>query len=102
MSKPELWENPAFVTRVDEWFLRGKPKQNPIDWNPNPWIEAFPEHAPFLKELRLQSLGYLGRDLVRETLLRYADDGKHLEGFLAVMIWGYADDARGPFRTKRR
>ena len=101
MSKPELWENPAFVTRVDEWFLRGKPKQNPIDWNANPWIEAFPEHAPFLKELRLQSLGYLGRDLVRETLLRYADDGKYLEGFLAVMIWGYADDARGPFRTKR-
>ena len=101
MSKYQLWEHPAFLTKVDEWSLRGQPKQNGIDWNLDSWIKTFPEHIEFLKELRLKNLGYLGRDLVRETVQTYAVEKRFVEGFLAVMIWGYADDARGPWRTKR-
>jgi len=101
MTSSGLWENPAFLTRVDEWLLRGKPKQNAIDWNVDPWIKAFPEYEDFLKDLRLKNLGYLGRDIVRKALQSNAAEERFVEGFLAVMIWGYAGDARGPWRAKR-
>jgi hypothetical protein len=101
MSTKQLWEHPSFLTRVEEWSLRGKPKQNAIDWNLEAWVKTFPEHARFLQQLRLKNLGYLGRDLVRETVQKNAAEKRFVEGFLAVMIWGYADDARGPWRTKR-
>ena len=101
MERKDLWENPGFITRIDEWVLRGKPKQNPIDWNFERWGAIFPEHLEFLRDLQLHNLGYLGRDLVRDTVERYSSEGRYIEGFLAVMIWGYGDDARGPWRTKR-
>jgi len=101
MSTLQLWEHPAFLTRVDEWVLRGQPKQNGVDWTLESWIETFPNYAAFLKELKLKNLGYLGRDLVKETVQTLSVEGNFAESFLAVMIWGYADDARGPWRTKR-
>jgi hypothetical protein len=96
-----LWENPAFLTRVDEWVLSGRPDQNSIDWNIEPWIVAFPEHKDFLQDLHLKHLGFLNRDIVKRTVQGESEESKYIEGFLAVMIWGYASDYRGPYKTKQ-
>jgi hypothetical protein len=96
-----LWENPAFLTRVDEWVLNGRPDQNSIDWNIEPWLAAFPEHKDFLQDLHLKHLGFLNRDIVKQTVQGESEEFKYIEGFLAVMIWGYASDYRGPYKTKQ-
>ena len=96
-----LHENPAFITRVDEWKLRGKPEQNGMDWNVEKWQAEFPEHGDFLRKLSLQNLGNLDRKLVRETVANEISIGNFETSFLAVMIWGFGSDARGPFRTRR-
>ena len=98
---PLLWENPAFLTRVDEWVLSGRPDQNSIDWNIEPWILTFPEHRDFLQDLHLKHLGFLNRDIVKRTVQGESEESKYVEGFLAVMIWGYASDYRGPYKTKQ-
>ncbi len=96
-----LWENPAFLTRVDEWILSRCPKQNSIDWAVNPWIAQFPEHKDYLQNLHLKHLGFLDRDIVKRTVQSQSKESKYIEGFLAVMIWGYASDYRGPFKTRQ-
>lgn len=96
-----LWENPAFLTRVDEWVLSGCPNQNSIDWTIEPWIAEFPEYKDFLQNLYLKHLGFLNREIVKQTVQGKSEESKYIEGFLAVMIWGYANDSRGPHRTKR-
>jgi hypothetical protein len=96
-----LWENPAFLTRVDEWVLSGCPDQNSIDWTAEPWIVAFPEHKDFLQTLHTKYLGFLNRDIVKRTVQGESEDSKYIEGFLVVMIWGYASDYRGPYKTKQ-
>ena len=96
-----LWENPAFLTRVDEWVLSGCPEQNSIDWTVEPWIAEFPEHKDFLQNLYLKHLGFLNRDIVKRTVQGKSEESRYIEGFLAVMIWGYASDSRGPHRTKQ-
>lgn len=101
MQSPKLWENPAFITRVDEWRLGKCSPQNAIDWTPGPWITEFPEYSEFLNDLFVEHLGFLDREKVKVTVAKYAERDSYVEGFLAVMIWGYAADPRGPFRTKR-
>ena len=96
-----LWENPAFLTRVDEWVLSGCPNQNSIDWTIEPWIAEFPEYKGFLQILHLKHLGFLNREIVKQTVQGKSEESKYIEGFLAVMIWGYANDSRGPHRTKQ-
>lgn len=96
-----LWENPAFLTRVDEWVLSGCPNQNSIDWTVEPWIAEFPEYKDFLQNLYLKHLGFLNREIVKQTVQGKSEESKYIEGFLAVMIWGYANDSRGPHRTKQ-
>ena len=98
---PLLWENPAFLTRVDEWVLSGRPDQNAIDWTTESWIVAFPEHKDFLQNLHYKHLGFLNRDIVKRTVRGESKDSKYIEGFLVVMIWGYASDYRGPYKTKQ-
>ena len=101
MQPLQLWENPAFITRVDQWRLSKSPSQNAIDWTPTPWVAEFPEYSEFLSDLYVEHLGFLDRKIVKETVAKYAERNCHVEGFLAVMIWGYAADPRGPSRTKR-
>jgi hypothetical protein len=101
MQPPKLWENPAFITRVDEWRLSKCSPQNAIDWTPGPWIAEFPEYSEFLNNLFIEHLGFLDREILKDTVAKYAERDLYVEGFLAVMIWGYAADPRGPFRTKR-
>lgn len=96
-----LWENPAFLTRVDEWVLSGRPDQHSIDWNPAPWVKEFPEHAEFLNDLHIKYLGFLNRDTVKITVHEESENSHYINGFLAVMIWGYAGDPRGPHRTNK-
>jgi hypothetical protein len=96
-----LWENPAFLTRVDEWVLSGCPEQNSIDWNLEPWVNEFPEYEVFLNNLYMGNLGFLNRDIVKNTVQEECENSRYIEGFLAVMIWGYASDPRGPHRTKQ-
>ena len=96
-----LSKNSEFATRVDEWRLRGKPKQHAIEWNLEQWAKTFPDQADFLNELSRRKLGMLDRELVHQTVFLEAEKGNYLNGFLAVMIWGYGGDARGPFRTNR-
>jgi hypothetical protein len=96
-----LWENPAFITRVDEWILNGRPEQNSIEWDTEPWITEFPEYEGFLNELHVKYLGFLNRDLVKKTVQQESANSRYVEGFLAVMIWGYTGDSRGPKRTQR-
>lgn len=96
-----IWENPAFLTRVDEWVLSGRPKQNSIDWICAPWIKEFPEYEEFLSGLHTRRLGFLNRETVKQTVQDESENGKHVEAFLVVMIWGYASDSRGPARTKK-
>ena len=101
MQSLQLWENPAFITRVDEWRLNKCLPQNAIDWTPGPWIMEFPEYSEFLNDLYVEHLGFLDRKIVKDTIAKYAEHNCYVEGFLVVMIWGYAADPRGPFRTKR-
>ena len=101
MPKLYLWENPTFITRVDEWRLNDCATQNAIDWIPGPWVEEFPDYEEFFYDLHVEHLGFLDREIVKETIAKYAEHNRYVEGFLAVMIWGYAADPRGPFRTKR-
>ena len=96
-----LWENPSFLTRVDEWVLSGCPEQNSIDWNIESWVKEFPEYESFLSQLYVRNLGFLNRVIVRNTVQEESENSRFIEGFLAVMIWGYASDPRGPHRTKQ-
>lgn len=93
--------NPNFVSRVEEWKLRGRPTQNPMDWNLDKWVEEFPEYKDFLDELYINRLGHLDREYLHQVVYQENENGTPIKGFLAVMIWGYGPDPRGPFRTRR-
>ena len=95
----DLSSNPHFRTLVDEWRLLGQPKQNGMDWQLEPWVEKFPSQVNFLEQLSFANLGILDRELVYETVHLEIEKGDYLNAFLAVMIWGYANDSRGPYRA---
>lgn len=86
---------------VEEWKLRGRPWQLGTDWDPKPWIEAFPEYKEFILEQKKYNLGILDRDLVKQVVQLCCAEGEFLEAFLIVMIWGYSGNSVGPFRTRR-
>ena len=98
---PNLYSNPNFVSRLEEWKLRGRPTQNAMDWNLDRWTEEFPEYKDFLEHLYIGKLGYLDREYLQQVVSQENENGNPINGFLAVMIWGYGPDPRGPFRTRR-
>ena len=86
---------------VEEWRLRGKPEQLATDWDPDPWIDQFPEYKEFILDLKSYDLGFLNRNLIKEIVVLANNEDDYLNGLLAVMIWGYSGNSVGPARTRR-
>lgn len=86
---------------VEEWKLRGKPEQLATDWDPDPWIDQFPEYKEFILDLKSYDLGFLNRNLIKEIVILANNEDDYLNGLLAVMIWGYSGNSVGPARTRR-
>lgn len=86
---------------VEEWKLRGKPEQLATDWDPDPWIDQFPEYKEFILDLKSHDLGFLNRNLIKEIVILANNEDDYLNGLLAVMIWGYSGNGVGPARTRR-
>ena len=97
----EYRPNHEISTRVEEWTLRGKPKQNGVDWPLDPWINLFPEHKDFLTSLKYRNAGLIDRDLVHKVTMHENSKQNYLAGFLPAMIWGYASVAYGPTRVRK-
>lgn len=89
------------LTRVEEWLIQGRPTQNALDWNLEAWSKEFPEHKEFLEELKLEQIGYIDRDLVRNVVQRKLSEGLPQEAFLVSMIWGYGEVRYGPYRVRK-
>lgn len=72
-----------------------------VDWER--WAERLQPHALLIQNLQQIADGGLTRDLLFE-LRNQAEAAKWaeeptLQFFLAVMVWGYTGDNRGPWRT---
>lgn len=86
---------------VREWELRGKPRQDGVDWPLEEWLTDFPEYEKFLTELKAKNLGLLDRKLVRDITLGSISSGKLELGFLACMIWGFGGRGYAQHRTRK-
>lgn len=84
--------------RVEEWAVTGRPCQSGFDWKLDSWLGVFPEHAEFLEQLKLQHLGFIDRNLVKEIATSAVED--QVKVFLASMIWGYGTVGYGPHRVR--
>jgi hypothetical protein len=86
---------------VREWELRGKPRQDGVDWPLQEWLTDFPEYETFLTGLKAKNLGLLDRKLVRDVTLGSISSGKLELGFLACMIWGFGGRGYAQHRTRK-
>jgi hypothetical protein len=93
--------NWSLQTRLIDWQLRGKPTQRAVNWDLAIWVSTFPQHEAFLVRIHTKHFGRLNRQAVRSIVYEANSLNLVIEGFLAVMIWGYAADARGPWRVDR-
>lgn len=91
----------GLYSMVEDWKLRGKPEQLATDWDPDPWIDQFPESKEFILDLKSCDLGFLNRNLIKEIVILSNNEDDYLNGLLAVMIWGYSGNSVGPARTRR-
>ena len=86
---------------VREWELRGRPRQDGVDWPLQEWLNDFPEYEAFFRQLKSKNLGLLSRKLVKEVTLSSVLAGKLELGFLACMIWGFGDRGYAQHRTRK-
>lgn len=101
MNKESNLPNWSLQTRLIDWQLRGKPTQRAVNWDLAIWVNTFPPYEAFLVRIHAKHFGRLNRQTVRSLVYEANSSNRVIEGFLAVMIWGYAADARGPWRVNR-
>lgn len=101
MNKESNLPNWSLQTRLIDWQLRGKPTQRAVNWDLAIWVNTFPQYEAFLVRIHTKYFGRLNRQTVRSLVHEANSSNMVIEGFLAVMIWGYAADARGPWRVNR-
>lgn len=86
---------------VREWELRGRPRQDGVDWPLQEWLLDFPDYSDFLHDLKSKNLGLLDRKLVKATVLNSISTNQLVLGFLACMIWGFGGRGYAQHRTRR-
>ncbi len=86
---------------VREWELRGRPRQDGVDWPLQEWLNDFPECEEFFRELKSKNLGLLSRQLVKEVTANSITTGNLEFGFLACMVWGFGDRGYAQHRTRK-
>jgi hypothetical protein len=79
------------------WKKTGARDQDPVNWTSttNNWVEGFPKHSRFLKNLPSD----IDRNVVREVCS--SESTTVLEKFLATMVWGYSDRGYGAYRVSK-
>ena len=86
---------------VREWELRGRPRQDGVDWPLQEWLDDFPEFEQFFRELKSKNLGLLSRQIVKEVMANSITTGDLEFGFLACMVWGFGDRGYAQHRTRK-
>lgn len=88
----------AFRELAGRWDGQGRPRQPPIAWPRDRWLQALPDHAAFLRQLPPR----LDRDVVRTVGASAAVGPRQaVEAFVATMAWGFGGVGYGPHRTAR-